>query len=51
MTFDLVFLLGTGPFWANPLGPFLQEEPDIGVSKNGDVLNVQIAHQAFLHAG
>ena len=49
MTFDLAFLLGVGPFWANPLGPWLLDTAD--TLNNIDALNLQIGYVAFLHAG
>jgi hypothetical protein len=49
MTFDVIFLLGSGPFWANPLRALLEDAADIGFS--GDALNVQIGYQALLHTG
>jgi len=47
-TFDVNFLLGTGPFWANPRGPWLMDPNDSIDSI--DVLTTQVAYLAFLHA-
>jgi hypothetical protein len=47
-TFDLAFLLGTGPFWANPRGPWLMDPADHLDSI--DVMTTQVAYIAFLHA-
>jgi len=47
-TFDVSFLLGTGPFWANPRGPWLMDPKDSIDSI--DVLTTQVAYLAFLHA-
>ena len=46
-TFAIPFLLGAGPFWANPQGPWLRDAAD-SIS-NSDVLNLQIGYVAFLH--
>ena len=47
-TFDVGFLLGKGPFWANPRGPWLMDPNDSVDSI--DVLTTQVAYLAFLHA-
>ena len=47
-TFDGDFLLGTGPFWANPRGPWLMDPNDSVDSI--DVLTTRVAYLAFLHA-
>jgi hypothetical protein len=49
--YDVAFIFGTGPFWANPFGAFLRDAADTGFFKNGDAQNVQIGYLAFLHAG
>ena len=48
LTFDGVFLLGLGPFWANPRGPWLMDAD--GVIDSIDILTTQVAYTAFLHA-
>lgn len=48
ITFDIDFLLGVGPFWANPSGPWLQDPADTQI--NIDMIQVQIAYLGFLHA-
>ncbi|HEX2939444.1 MAG TPA: DUF6311 domain-containing protein [Rhodopila sp.] len=45
-TFGLAFLLGTGPFWANPRGPWLMDPNDSLDSV--DVLVMRVAYQAFV---
>jgi hypothetical protein len=47
-TFDSSFLLGSGPFWANPRGPWLMDPNDSIDSV--DVLATRMAYTAFLHA-
>jgi hypothetical protein len=47
-TFDIPFLLGSGPFWANPRGPWLMDPNDSIDSI--DVLTTRIAYIAFVHA-
>lgn len=48
LTFDTPFLLGTGPFWANPRGPWLMDANDSIDSV--DILTNRVAYIAFLHA-
>jgi hypothetical protein len=48
-TFDLAFLFGIGPFWANPIGPWLMDPADTIIS--GDLLDVLVGYRAFLHSG
>lgn len=48
VTFGMAFLLGTGPFWANPRGPWLMDPNDSIDSV--DVLVMRVAYQAFVHA-
>jgi hypothetical protein len=47
-TFDGLFLLGLGPFWANPAGPWLMDPAD--TMANGDMLDALIGYRAFLHS-
>lgn len=47
-TFDMSFLLGHGPFWANPRGPWLMDPQDSIDSV--DVLTTRMAYAGFLHA-
>ncbi len=47
-TFDGQFLLGMGPFWANPRGPWLMDANDSIDSI--DILTNQVAYLGFLHA-
>ena len=42
-------LLGLGPFWAHPVGPWLMEPTDTMI--NGDLLDVLVGYRAFLHSG
>ncbi len=46
LTFDPPFLLGKGPFWANPRGPWLIGPEDR--IDNIDILGAQVGYQAFL---
>jgi hypothetical protein len=48
-TFDELVLLGLGPFWAHPVGPWLMEPTDTMI--NGDLLDVLVGYRAFLHSG
>jgi hypothetical protein len=48
VTFDGQFLAGTGPFWANPRGPWLMDPNDSIDSV--DVMTTRMAYIAFLHA-
>jgi hypothetical protein len=48
VTFDMRFILGTGPFWANPRGPWLMDPND--TIDSVDVLTTRMAYIAFLHA-
>ena len=48
VTFDVTFLLGTGPFWANPRGAWLMDPADR--LQSIDVMTTQAAYIAFLHA-
>jgi hypothetical protein len=48
VTFDMTFLLGLGPFWANPRGPWLMDPYD-GIDSI-DILTTRMAYTAFLHA-
>ena len=48
VTFDGQFLAGTGPFWANPRGPWLMDPNDSIDSI--DVMTTRMAYIAFLHA-
>jgi hypothetical protein len=48
VTFDISFLLGSGPFWANPRGPWLMDPQDH--LESIDVMTTQVAYIAFLHA-
>jgi hypothetical protein len=47
-TFDVTFLLGSGPFWANPRGPWLMDPNDSIDSV--DILTTRVAYIAFLNA-
>ncbi len=47
-TFDVTFLSGTGPFWANPRGPWLMDPND--TIDSVDVLTTRVGYIAFLHA-
>ena len=49
VTFDRSFLFGIGPFWANPIGPWLMDSTDTMTS--GDLLDVLVGYRAFLHSG
>ena len=48
-TFDGLVLLGIGPFWAHPVGPWLMDPTDTMI--NGDLLDVLVGYRAFLHSG
>jgi hypothetical protein len=48
VTFDVAFVLGTGPFWANPRGAWLMDPADH--LESIDVMTTQVAYIAFLHA-
>ena len=48
LTFHLDFLLGIGPFWENPRGPWLMDPNDHVDSI--DVMTTQAAYLAFLHS-
>ena len=48
VTFDAAFLLGTGPFWANPRGAWLMDPADH--LQSVDVMTTQVSYIAFLHA-
>ena len=48
-TFDGLVLLGVGPFWAHPVGPWLMDPTDTMI--NGDLLDVLVGYRAFLHSG
>jgi hypothetical protein len=48
VTFDAAFVLGTGPFWANPRGAWLMDPADH--LQSIDVMTTQVAYIAFLHA-
>ena len=48
VTFAIPFLLGAGPFWANPRGPWLMDPRDH--LESIDVMTTQVAYIAFLHA-
>jgi Family of unknown function (DUF6311) len=47
-TFNVTFLLGSGPFWANPRGPWLMDPND--TIDSVDILTTRVAYIAFLHA-
>ena len=48
VTFDRSFLFGIGPFWANPVGLWLQD-PAV-TTLNNAILTLQTGYVAFVHS-
>ena len=48
VTFDVDFLAGRGPFWAYPVGPWLEDPFD--AKNNLDVLNYLVAYTGLLRS-
>ena len=48
VTFDVDFLAGRGPFWAHPVGPWLEDPFD--AKNNLDVLNYLVAYTGLLRS-